>query len=499
MATKSRRARILRAALLVAATLVLAPLLRAGWHLGRVAQSDGESLSRAPVSDGAVVTDFGGHDQATPARVVRLRPPVDAAIELLRQALSDPTTAGLPVSVGGARHSSGGQTLTRGGVFVDASAFTCVRYDPRTTLVTVCGGTRWADVVPVLHAHGRSVAVMQSNDDFTVGGSLSVNAHGWQLGRGPVGSTVTALRVMLADGSVVTATPDDNALLFRHVIGGYGLFGVVLEATLETVPNARYRSHTVVVDADQVAREFAAARRSGAEFAYARLAMTDDELLRTALFTRFEPTGDAPSGPLEESRAGPLARAVFRGQSRSPYGRELRWTLERYFGGEAGGTRLRTSIQHESAEWFLNGRVGRVDVLHEYFVPPSRLGRFLGDVRSILRAQDADALNMTIRSVSADATSALPYAREDVLAVVMFFHDSLDADGDQRQQALSRSLTDAALAHGGTYYLPYRPHATPEQLRRSYPSFDAFVAAKRALDPTLRFRSVWFDRYAVEP
>ena len=495
----SRRARLVRAAVVVAAVVVLAPLVRAGWHLGRVARDDGESLPRSSAEAGQVVTDFGGHDRVTPAHVVRLHPPVEAAAEQLRRALTRTATQGLPVSIGGARHSSGGQTLAPGGVFVDASEFSCVRYDPTTTLVTVCGGTRWSEVVPVLHARGRSVAVMQSNDDFTVGGSLSVNAHGWQLGRGPVGSTARSMQVSLADGTVETATPDSNARLFRHVIGGYGLFGVILEATLETVPNALYRSTTVAVPAGRLAREFAAARRRGAEFAYARLAMTDDELLQTALFTSFAPTGDEPTGGLEESRAGPLARAVFRGQSRSPYGRELRWTLERHLGGEASGTRLRTSIQHESAEWFLNGRHGRVDVLHEYFVPPARLARFLDDVRRIVRAQEADALNMTIRSVSADSTSALPYAREDVLAVVMFFHDSLDAAGDLRQQALSRALTDAALERGGTYYLPYRPHATAEQLRRSYPTFDAFVAAKREIDPTLRFRSVWFDRYALDP
>jgi hypothetical protein len=45
------------------------------------------------------------------------------------------------------------------------------------------------------------------------------------------------------------------------------------------------------------------------------------------------------------------------------------------------------------------------------------------------------------------------------------------------------------------YYLPYRLHATREQLRAAYPRVDAFVAAKRRYDPQLRFRNALWDSY----
>jgi hypothetical protein len=48
---------------------------------------------------------------------------------------------------------------------------------------------------------------------------------------------------------------------------------------------------------------------------------------------------------------------------------------------------------------------------------------------------------------------------------------------------------DRTLALGGSYYLPYRPHATREQLRSAYPRMDEFVTAKRRTDPQLRFRN----------
>ena len=113
--------------------------------------------------------------------------------------------------------------------------------DERANILTVGSGAVWADILPYLDAHGRSVAVMQSNNSFTVGGSLSVNCHGWQAGNGPFVTTVESFRLMTADGEVRTCSRGENAELFGLVAGGYGLFGVVLDVRLRVVPNVRYR------------------------------------------------------------------------------------------------------------------------------------------------------------------------------------------------------------------------------------------------------------------
>lgn len=44
-------------------------------------------------------------------------------------------------------------------------------------------------------------------------------------------------------------------------------------------------------------------------------------------------------------------------------------------------------------------------------------------------------------------------------------------------------------------YLPYQLHATPEQFRRAYPRAAEFVALKRRLDPTNKFRNELLDKY----
>lgn len=72
---------------------------------------------------------------------------------------------------------------------------------------------------------------MQSYANFTVGGSVSVNAHGRYVGHGPVGRSVRALQLVLADGSLVEAGPDTQPELFRAAIGGYGAVGIITEVS----------------------------------------------------------------------------------------------------------------------------------------------------------------------------------------------------------------------------------------------------------------------------
>src|SRR5262249_43570073 len=53
----------------------------------------------------------------------------------------------------------------------------------------------------------------------------------------------------------------------------------------------------------------------------------------------------------------------------------------------------------------------------------------------------------------------------------------------------------AVLSVGGTYYLPYQPHATAEQFHRAYPRANEYFELKRRVDPHYRFRNMLWDKY----
>ena len=125
-----------------------------------------------------------------------------------------------------------------------------ISFDPKKKEITVQSGIRWRDIQDVIDPEGLSIKIMQSYSNFTVGGSLSVNVHGRYLGEGPIIKSVKSIKVVLADGSIVDASPYQNTELFYGVIGGYGL-GVIAEATLELVPNVKVSRETEYMTIEQ--------------------------------------------------------------------------------------------------------------------------------------------------------------------------------------------------------------------------------------------------------
>src|SRR5690606_19846590 len=93
--------------------------------------------------------------------------------------------------------------IAPGGIVIDMRPWNRMTLDEETGLLTVQAGAIWADVIAYLEPHGKSVAIMQSNNSFTVGGSLSVNCHSWTYNQPPIASTVESFRLMQADGTII--------------------------------------------------------------------------------------------------------------------------------------------------------------------------------------------------------------------------------------------------------------------------------------------------------
>src|SRR5258707_2786262 len=131
-----------------------------------------------------------------------------------------------------------------------------IDFSPAAKTITVQAGVRWRQIQEHIDPANLSVKIMQSDATFTVGGSLSVNAHGRYVGLGPIVLSVKSLKVVLANGTIVETSPANNADIFYGVIGGYGGLGVIVEATLELTDNVKVRRHTETMLATDYKRYF---------------------------------------------------------------------------------------------------------------------------------------------------------------------------------------------------------------------------------------------------
>ncbi|WP_229665977.1 FAD-binding oxidoreductase [Wenxinia marina] len=423
---------------------------------------------------------------------------LDTAGEQLAEAFRARLADGPPVNVGAARHSMGGHAIPpEGQALTLANGTVAVAEDG--SAMRVHAGARWSEVIAALDPLGHSPKVMQSNNDFGVAATFSVNAHGWPVPHGPMGSTVRSVRMVMPSGDLVTASREENPDLFALAMGGYGLIGLIVDMEVEIVPNLRLTPEYVRLPGTEIAAAFSeAVADPEVSMAYGRLSVGREDFFQDGFFIAYRPAADQADLP-PASGSGWLsrrARDIFRAQLGHEGWKGARWGFETRIGPMIGGGEVtRNSLINEPVLTLDDRDPARTDILHEYFVPLEAYPDFVQACRKAIPASYQELLNITLRYVDTDPVSVLAYAPGPRIAAVMLFSQEMTARGEADMARMTQALIDRTLDLGGTYYLPYRPHATLDQMRRGYPRAEEFAAAKRGIDPDLRLRSVFWDNY----
>ena len=452
------------------------------------------SVARAPVikkESPLVVNDVS---QLNPIQVSEVITPTSTAeiVDAVKQHSG-------PISIGGARHSMGGQIATAKALFIDMRQFNRIlNFSPADKTITVQAGTRWRQIQEYIDAQNLSVKVMQSYANFTVGGSLSVNAHGRYVGLGPIIMSVKSLKVVLADGAIVDASPTQNSEIFNGVIGGYGALGVIVEATLELTDNVKIKRQTQMMAVTEYKQFFFDRIRSDSQavFHNANIFPPDYTTMRAVTYSI---TNDPLTIPDRLSPAGQpyrLDRFGWWVVSEWPFGESIRRNFLEpvYLDGDTVTWR-NYEASYDTAELEPASRESSTYVLEEYFVPVDRFDDFVAKMRLIFRQHNPNILNVSVRHARQDPGSLLAWARNEVFAFVIYYKQGT-SDADRTEVGIwTRKLIDAALDLDGSYYLPYQLHATPDQFRRAYPRASDFLSLKRRLDPTNKFRNEFLDKY----
>lgn len=487
-------------------------------NAGRIADIDGIALPLKPIAsppafDPSLPWSAKGGDINDASGLSKT--PVYGVVEVgeedhIAKALAFARANGLKISLAAIRHSMGGHAFDDNALVLDLRKFNKVTVDAAAKTMTLQPGARWHDIQNLLHPR-FAVKAMQSTDIFSVGGSLSVNAHGMDHQAGSVGGSIRSMRVMLADGSVTTCSPTENIDLFRHVVGGYGLFGVVLEAALDIVDNTVYRTSREIIKSDDFPKFFADVLEPNKEIGlfYGHLSTAPGNFLEDMIVYRYDKVADQP--PADQPEIGEpgsvgLKRVIINLAKWGSLFQELKWftekTLEPKFEsctvartsamaeGEACLV-TRNNPMHDSVPYLFNDLMDETDILHEYFIPRAAYIEFITEAREILRNQKLPVLNASVRIVHKEDV-ALTYAPEPAYSLVLYINQPTDADGNAKMRALTRALIDVTIKHGGRFFLPYQLHYTARELLASYPELPAFLAAKRQYDPTELFSSTFY-------
>ncbi|MBX9703862.1 MAG: FAD-binding oxidoreductase [Silvanigrellaceae bacterium] len=428
------------------------------------------------------------------------------------------------ISVKGGGFSQGGQIAAVGGTVVDMKRLNkIISFDPNPTepTITVEAGINWRKIQEYIDPSDFSVKVMQSYNDFSVGGSLSVNVHGRYVGYGPIVSSVKSFKIITADGSIKKVSRTKNPDLFSAAIGGYGAVGIIVEVVLELEKNVKLKRviHRIVDKNTQVTvkdylsyfkEHIVSSPENGNPI------MTNADLYPPKCNTMDSITWVETEDPLTvkdrmqkpEKATSLFKEFAFTMGELSPWAKEYRaksqnvtpdkdTVVSRNFEASYNVAELKAlnSILPENLKW---ESAKRVSLLQEYFIPLRGLPSFTDGMCKIFRDNKVNVLNVSFRHVPENNESLMSWSREESFALVIYYSQNY---GGHKQEKLTHAkkwtqeLIDSALKYNGTYYLPYQIYANAEQFYKAYPRACELFKVKDKYDPENRFSNQLWKAY----
>ncbi|MGE5190528.1 MAG: FAD-binding oxidoreductase [Gemmatimonadota bacterium] len=158
---------------------------------------------------------------------------------------------GMLAAIRGGGHNAGGLGVCDDGIVIDLSSLKGIRVDPRDRTVRVEGGCTWGDVDHATHAFGMAtpggVISTTGVGGLTLGGGLGHLTRRYGLS---IDNLIGADMVM-ADGTLVRASAEENPDLFWAIRGGGGNFGIVTSFLFRLHPVATVHAGPMLWELDR--------------------------------------------------------------------------------------------------------------------------------------------------------------------------------------------------------------------------------------------------------
>jgi decaprenylphospho-beta-D-ribofuranose 2-oxidase len=426
-----------------------------------------------------------------------------ADVDAIAHAVQDAGPRG--VIARGLGRSYGDPSQNAGGLVIDMTALDRIHtVDAEAGTVDVDAGVSLDTLMRALLPFGLWLPVLPGTRQVTVGGAIGSDIHGKAHHvEGSFGNHVLSMDLLTADGEITTLTPDGpDAELFWATVGGMGLTGIVLRATLHLnhVETAYF-----LVDTDQIGSlDELMARQSVDDEKYIESvswfdAVTTGPHLGRGILTRANHAKIDDLPP--KKRAHPLkfdapqlltVPDVFPpGMLNKLTGRMFSEVWYRKSPTRHNVVQNITQFLHPLdivGEW--NRGYGPHGFLqYQYVVPFGAEDVIRHTVHRLTETGHVSALNV-LKRFGAGNRAPLSFPMPGWTLCV-------DLPVRKGVHELCEELDELVLAAGGRHYLAKESRATPEAIERGYPRIDEWRKVRASVDPQGVFASDMARRLAL--
>ena len=355
--------------------------------------------------------------------------------------------------------------------------------DPSSGLVRVQAGITIRELSRRLIPHGLALENLGDVDVQSIAGAISTATHGTGARLRNISAQVQEIKLMLADGSTLECSAEQESEVFRAARVGLGALGVIAEVTLRCVPAFTLRGVDAPAPLDDTLDRFEQLALANDHFEFFVFPHAEMALTRTNNRSEEPPrprsrTSAYASDVLLTNRAfGLTCRVGRRFPSRIP---QLNRLVTRLAGSSVRVDR--------SAAIFASPRLVRFTEM-EYAVPRGRTVEAVRAIMKLIEERDfAVPFPIEVRTVAPDDAFLSPAAgRESGFVAVHMFLGMAWEPYFRAVEAIMESLD-------GRPHWGKRHFQTAATLRPRYPDWDRFQAVRERLDPDGRFANAWSDR-----
>ena len=462
-------------------------------------------MGKAMQAIGHLVNDIHSRLNPTEVRDIEQVETVESIQDVIRHARN----SGSAICVAGGRHSMGAQQYRQNATLIDTSRLNRVlSFDAQRGVVECEAGIQWPELISYLltiqERESQQWGIVQKQtgaDRLSLGGAIAANGHGRGLALRPIIQDVESFAIVDAAGQRRSCSRRENNDLFRLVIGGYGLFGIVYSVTLRLAPRRKLRRVVQVIDVETLIERFEERIDDGFLYGDFQFAINPDsgDFLRKGIFSCYEPVH--PMTEVPEDRMA-LSEADWRNlvylahtdkeEAFRRYSQFYLATSGQVYWSDTHQLSVYVDDYHRWLDSRVQAAHPATEIITEVYVPRRELAAFMSEVRRGFRGGNVDLIYGTIRLIERDDESYLAWAKQPYACVIFNLHTTHTHEGIQRSAGAFRSLIDLAAVRGGSYYLTYHKYARRDQLERCYPQFREFLNLKACHDLDETFQSDWY-------